>query len=236
MRRPLRQTNRLLSWVHTYRHAALFLIFFVILQLFNIVEQTVVPRYWVACSLDKNIPFIPVFVIPYVFWFLYVGAGLVYLCLRDKQTFIPTILLLCSGMAIAVLVYAVFPHGQPLRPAVTGSDPFSVFVRDVIYANDTNTNCCPSIHVLNQLAVHAGICHSRRFRDRRGVKLASLIASVLVCASTVLIKQHSILDVAAALLLELPLYWLFFRSRLRTRLARLFSDGGAPVSGAAAIR
>ena len=129
MRRPLRQTNRLLSWVHTYRHAALFLIFFVILQLFNIVEQTVVPRYWVACSLDKNIPFIPVFVIPYVFWFLYVGAGLVYLCLRDKQTFIPTILLLCSGMAIAVLVYAVFPHGQPLRPAVTGSDPFSVFVR-----------------------------------------------------------------------------------------------------------
>ena len=51
-----------------------------------------------------------------------------------------------------------------------------------------------------------------------------------------LIKQHSILDVAAALFLELPLYWLFFRSRLRLRLERLFSDGKAPVSTAAAIR
>ena len=139
-------------------------------------------------------------------------------------------------MAIALLIYAVFPHGQPLRPAVTGTDPFSVFIRDVIYANDTNTNCCPSIHVLNQLAVHAGICHSRRLQNRRGIKAASLVATVLVCASTMLIKQHSILYVAAALLLELPLYWLFFRSRLRLRLERLFSDGKAPVSTAAAIR
>ena len=236
MKRPLQRPNRLTSRLYAYRHAALFLIFLLIVQLFNVLEQTVVPRFWVECSLDQYIPFIPVFVVPYVFWFLYVGVGLVFLCLWDKETFVPTIFLLCAGMAIALLIYAVFPHGQPLRPAVTGTDPFSVFIRDVIYANDTNTNCCPSIHVLNQLAVHAGICHSRRLQNRRGIKAASLVATVLVCASTMLIKQHSILDVAAALLLELPLYWLFFRSRLRLRLERLFSDGKAPVSTAAAIR
>ena len=143
MQRPLQRPNRLTSRLYAYRHAALFLIFLLIVQLFNVLEQTVVPRFWVECSLDQYIPFIPVFVVPYVFWFLYVGVGLVFLCLWDKETFVPTIFLLCAGMAIALLIYAVFPHGQPLRPAVTGTDPFSVFIRDVIYANDTNTNCCP---------------------------------------------------------------------------------------------
>lgn len=225
MRLSQRQPNGFAGWVYAHRHAALFLIFLVLVQLFSALELHVVPRFWIQCSLDKYIPFIPVFVVPYVFWFLYVGAGLVFLCLRDRETFVPTILLLCAGMGIALLAYALFPHGQPLRPAVTGTDPFSSWIRGVIYANDTNTNCCPSIHVLNQLAVHIGLCRSRFFRNRRGFKVASLVATVLVCASTVFIKQHSVVDVAAALLLELPLYWLFFRSRLHTRLDRLFADG-----------
>ena len=109
MQRPLQRPNRLTSRLYAYRHAALFLIFLLIVQLFNVLEQTVVPRFWVECSLDQYIPFIPVFVVPYVFWFLYVGVGLVFLCLWDKETFVPTIFLLCAGMAIALLIYAVFP-------------------------------------------------------------------------------------------------------------------------------
>ena len=237
MRLPLQQqSNGFAARVYAYRHAALFLLFLLIVQIFNVLEQTVVPRYWVQCAVDQYIPFVPVFVIPYVFWFLYIGMGLVFLCLWDKETFIPTILLLCAGMTITLVIYAIFPHGQPLRPVVTGSDPFSAFIRDTIYANDTNTNCCPSIHVLNQLAVHAGICHSQLFRKRRGVKIASLMATILVCASTMFIKQHSFVDVVAALLLELPLYWLFFHTGLRGRLERLFSDGELRVSAAAVIR
>ena len=44
MQRPLQRPNRLTSRLYAYRHAALFLIFLLIVQLFNVLEQTVVPR------------------------------------------------------------------------------------------------------------------------------------------------------------------------------------------------
>ena len=120
-------------------------------------------------------------------------------------------MLLCVGTSVAHLFYLLFPHGQPLRPIITDNDVFSRVVRDLIYANDTNTNCCPSLHVLDQLAVHIGLCKSKLCRDRKGWKTASLVMTVLICASTVFVKQHSILDVIAALLLEIPLYLLIFK-------------------------
>ena len=49
MQRPLQRPNRLTSRLYAYRHAALFLIFLLIVQLFNVLEQTVVPRFWVRC-------------------------------------------------------------------------------------------------------------------------------------------------------------------------------------------
>lgn len=216
--------------LYNYRHAALFLVFLCLTSWFNLLEQVVVPQYWISCRLDYMLPFVPVFVVPYVFWFLYVGMGLVFLCFWDKKVFVPTILLLCAGMGVALLLYFLFPHGQPLRPAITGTDPFSLFIRDTIYANDTNTNCCPSIHVLNQLAVHIGLCRSRYFKNRRWFKAASLAVTILVCASTVLIKQHSVLDVLLALILEALLYWVFFRSGLRQRIVRVFASSRKPLA------
>ena len=144
-------------------------------------------------------------------WFAYVGGGLAVLCLHDRQDFIRAFALLAWGMFITEVIYLLFPHGQPLRPIITDNDIFSRLVRDTIYANDTNTNCCPSLHVLNQLAVHIGLCKSRLCRDRKWFKRASLVFTILVCASTVFLKQHSIIDVLAALILEIPLYILIFK-------------------------
>ncbi len=194
-----------------YWHAVLFLGYLILMPQFALLEKYVVPRYWISCSLDQAIPFLPVFVIPYVLWFPMIAVVLVALCFSDRGDFARTILLLYAGMALAMLICLLFPHGQPLRPIVTENDIFSRMVRYTIYANDTNTNTFPSIHVLNQLAIHIGLCKSKLFRDRKGWKRFSLVMTVLVCASTCFIKQHSILDVAGALLLEIPLYFLVFR-------------------------
>ena len=216
--------QRLSDILYNYRHATLLLLLLLLIYVFNLLEQVVVPRYWISCTLDDYIPFVSVFVIPYCIWYFYVAVGLIFLCLKDKRVFIPTIFLLCTGMGIALLLYFLFPHGQPLRPSITGDDPFSLFIKHVIYVNDTNTNCCPSIHVLDQLAVHIGLCRSKYFKNRRWFKATSLVVTVLVCASTVLIKQHSILDVMLALVLEAMLYWVFFRSGLRQRITRAFAS------------
>jgi membrane-associated phospholipid phosphatase len=197
--------------VRQYWHSVFFLGFLLLFVQFCLLEKYIVPQYWISCPVDQVIPFVPAFVVPYVLWFPLIAVVLVLLCFSDRGDFIRTIMLIYVGMAAAMVAYIVFPHGQPLRPIITGNDYFSRVVRFSIYATDTNTNCCPSIHVLNQLAIHIGLCKSKLFSRRRGWKIFSFIMTVLICASTCFIKQHSVLDVAAALMLEPALYLLVFK-------------------------
>ena len=80
-----------------------------------------------------------------------------------------------------------------------------------IYANDTNTNVCPSIHVIGSLAVW--------FAARDTGKLPAIlrkgaipIMAVLISISTVFLKQHSVLDIIAALLVCAAAYPVVYRS------------------------
>ncbi|MDD2362791.1 MAG: phosphatase [Oscillospiraceae bacterium] len=207
--------------IRQYRHSLLFFGYLLLLAEFILLEKYIVPQYWISCPLDQLIPFIPVFVVPYMIWFPLIAVVLILLCFSDRGDFIRTIMLVYLGMAAAMIIYLIFPHGQSLRPIITGNDYFSRMVRFNIYANDTNTNCCPSIHVLNQLAIHIGLCKSKLFRNRRGWKMASLVATIVICFSTVFIKQHSIIDIAAALLLEIALYLFVFK----LDWSNLFSQG-----------
>lgn len=194
-----------------YAHALLFLGYLVLLVEFTLLEKYVVPRHWISSVLDQYVPFVPVFVIPYVLWFPLVGITLIALCFTDRGDFVRAILLLYAGMGTALTIYAFFPHGQPLRPIITGKDMFSQLVLNSIYANDTNTNCFPSIHVLNQMAVCIGLCSSKLGKRHPGWCAGMIFMTVLVNASTCLIKQHSVLDVGLALALEVPLALLVYR-------------------------
>jgi membrane-associated phospholipid phosphatase len=197
--------------VRQYWHVVIFLGYLVLFIEFLLLEKHIVPHYWISCSIDYYIPFIPIFVVPYVLWFPLIAVVLVLLCFSDRGDFVRTIMLVYAGMATAMFIYMLYPNGQLLRPVIKSQDVFSNFIRNRIYANDTNTNCMPSIHVLNQLAIHIGLCKSKLFKNRPGWKFTSLILTILICASTVFIKQHSIIDVAAALALEVILYLLVFK-------------------------
>ena len=78
-----------------------------------------------------------------------------------------------------------------------------------LYDFDTNTNVCPSIHVLGSLAVCFAGLHSRTLRGW-GWKLFFVVSTVLISLSTVFLKQHSIIDVFAALALGAVCYVLVF--------------------------
>ncbi len=203
------------SFLRKYSGAAYLLVFAALAFQFSLTEKYVVADYWISTPLDAYIPYLPIFVIPYTLWFAYIAVGLAYLMLTDQKLFVKTQWYLYIGYEIALLVCLFFPHGQPLRPeniGDAGAYPgiFNDMVRS-LYANDTPTNCLPSIHVLNQLAIHFGLCHSALFKKHPWVKYASLIFSVLVCASTCFIKQHSILDVISALPVSWACYQLVFR-------------------------
>ena len=108
---------------------------------------------------------------------------------------------LSCGMTICLLICTLFPNGTDLRiPAVPGTGICSRLL-SLIQSADTTTNVFPSIHVCNSLIVNDALRHSRDFRDRPGSVALSGTAALLICLSTVFLKQHSLIDVAGAVVL-----------------------------------
>ena len=87
------------------------------------------------------------------------------------------------------------------------------------YQFDTNTNVCPSIHVIGSVAVMVCAWHSKHFSTPLWRTLFTITA-VLISISTVFLKQHSIIDVAAALPICLIAYLLVYRRGGRRSVAQ----------------
>lgn len=76
------------------------------------------------------------------------------------------------------------------------SDIFARLVR-MLYAVDSSKNVCPSIHVLNTVTLMIGYRRSRCFDEpgRRWMRPAANVLGVAIILSTMLLKQHSCIDV-----------------------------------------
>ncbi len=170
-----------------FRHLKLLLFWPIFSLVFCYLENYRPTVYYapMRCALDHWIPFCKWFVIPYAFWFLFVG-----------------------GMLLYTLFYNI-PNCQHLRPTLLGGDLLTRFTAK-LYAADTNTNVCPSIHVIGSFAVYFAARDIRRFRAK-GWRLGFLTMAVLISLSTVFLKQHSVLDVLAGLAVCAAAYPLIYR-------------------------
>ena len=114
----------------------------------------------------------------------------------------------------AVGLFILFPNGQELRPDLDTLGRDNLFTRAirVLYIADTNTNVCPSLHVVGSMAAVFGILHHPRLRKTVWMPIGGIILAVLICLSTVFLKQHSVIDVFVGipygLLLYGVVYWL----------------------------
>ena len=192
---------------HPIQFMACYLVFY--LAFFKLLEQGIqVPDLVLHCRLDDLIPFCKYAIIPYYLWFAWIPCTLFYLLwFNDRREFWRLCLPLFSGMTIALACYAVLPTALDLRPYwVPGSDVFAQTVR-FLYRTDTATNVCPSIHVFNSVTLLLAYYRSRIFDAprRRWMRPAAAVLCVSIVCSTVLLKQHSCIDVALGALLALAL-------------------------------
>ena len=163
----------------------------------------------VECAQDAAIPFCEWFVIPYYFWFAFLVGMILYGVLYDIRAFRHVMWYVILSYSITVLIYVVWPNMQPLRPMEFPRENWMVDIVKRLYDFDTNTNVCPSIHVLGSLAVCFAGLHSRTLRGW-GWKVFFIVSTVLISLSTVFLKQHSIIDVYAALAVGALCYGLVF--------------------------
>lgn len=151
----------------------------------------------VWCALDDRIPFHEGFFIPYMFWFVFLVGMNAYLALWEPKVFRRFMYFVMFTYTFTILVYIIYPTCQNLRPESFPRDNFLTRFAAGFYDFDTNTNVCPSLHVIGSYAVAVGAWDSRRFKAP-GWKIAYFAVATLISVSTVFVKQHSVIDVIAA--------------------------------------
>ena len=146
----------------------------------------------VSCSLDYKIPFLDIFVIPYVGWYLLIALSLLYFALYNVENFKRLQIFIIVTQIAAMVIYIIFPNFQPLRPDVYPRDNFLTDIVALLQTADTNSNVCPSLHVAYSIGI-ASIWLKEK-DAKWWIKTLIVIFCILVCLSTAFIKQHSVID------------------------------------------
>ena len=159
--------------------------------------------------LDDAIPFLPGFIYPYITWYLYLLIpAIFYLVKENGPAFTRYALFIILGFSGSLLICMLFPNCQLLRADLAQPASLSEFIVAAIYAADTPTNVLPSMHVVGCLGVMAAIFDGEEFVHRG--RWFFVLWGLAICASTVFVKQHSILDVIAGVAFGAVLYLLIY--------------------------
>jgi len=151
----------------------------------------------VHCALDDKIPFCEIFLIPYVGWYLFVIGSLLYFFLYHVENFKRLQIFIIVTQVVAMAIYVIFPNRQDLRPLDLPRDNFLTQGVAFLYSFDTNTGVCPSLHCAYSIGITSIFLKEKQVGW--WVKTGVIVFTVLVCLSTMFIKQHSFLDFLAAL-------------------------------------
>jgi membrane-associated phospholipid phosphatase len=166
----------------------------------------------IHCKLDDLIPFEETFLIPYVFWYLLIVISLGYFALYNVESFKKLQTYIIITQIVAMLVYILYPNYQNLRPREFANENFLTDCIRFLYDFDTNTGVCPSLHCAYSIGIAS--VWLREKDVSRLWKGFIVIAVILICLSTMFIKQHSAVDFFAALpvclLAEILVFGVFF--------------------------
>lgn len=186
------------------RHLIPIAVWFVIyMGLFGFLE-IVPPKdvHLIHCALDDRIPNMAIFIYPYVSWFPYivVCAALAIKNLDDRQ-FKKAVLVLTTGMNIFLFISYVWPTGLDFRESIvydlhTLSGNLLKFVQTV----DTPKSVFPSMHVYVTLVLQYTLEMQKKLVPAWEIWVGRVLA-LLIVLSTMFTKQHSAVDVTAAIVM-----------------------------------
>ncbi len=151
------------------------------------------PKRLCGMLVDQHIPFLPVFVVPYLSLFIFFPAAIILVYPT------PFAALMYLALGIVGLLYAVvspFVGCSAARADARGPGALHALVRFVYRIDGKyNNDVFPSTHVY--ISVICGYYLARAFP---AFALWSWIVAVCIAFSTVFIKQHNLMDIAGGLL------------------------------------
>lgn len=165
----------------------------------------------IHCGLDDIIPFNEFFVIFYVGWYFLVFGSLLYYFLYDADKFRKLQTYIIITQVVAMACYILYPSRQDLRPEEFVRSNVLTEIMGFIYAFDTSTGVCPSLHVAYSMGI-LSVC----LKDEelaKGWKILLVFLVIMICMAVCFVKQHSALDVLAAVPVCLLAEYLVYREK-----------------------
>ena len=162
----------------------------------------------VYSKLDDYIPFYKPAILIYSSWFLMLVIPFVYLLKRKSYDDLYNIIIpMFAAMFISLIIYVIYPTALDIRVTdITGNDICSWIIRK-IQGIDAPNNVCPSIHVSTTVIIYNQF--RKILKDNKKSKVFFLLWSVGICVSTMLVKQHSIIDVLCGVVLAHVILFVF---------------------------
>lgn len=161
--------------------------------------------------LDDWIPFCEWFLIPYVFWYGLIVISLGYFALYNVDSFKRLQTYIIITQVIAMAAYILYPTRQDLRPAEFANDNVMTRCVAFLYSFDTNTGVCPSLHVAYSLGIASVWTKEKAAHPLWRAFI--VFAVVVICLSTMFVKQHSVVDLLAAIPVGLVAEAVVYRDR-----------------------
>lgn len=151
-------------------------------------------HYDISVSLDNRLPFWPVFIIPYLFAFAQWTVGFIVISRSSKAYCYKVISGEIFSKLIVCIIFVLFPT-TVFRNEISGQDLCSQVVA-FIYRIDAPTNLFPSIHCLESYICMRTALEMKEVSKK--YKTSMIVTGLLVFMSTLLVKQHVVLDVLGA--------------------------------------
>jgi membrane-associated phospholipid phosphatase len=177
-------------------------------RVFGTIQWAFIPK---IDAIDDLIPVVPFFVVFYLFSYVFWICGPIIASLTEKRNFINYIIGLSAAYVIGFLVFLFMPTymdraAEGLMDFASRPGLFNQLLGVVYGADGGNLafNLFPSYHCLISLYCYLGIRH--RQEVSKGVRIYSLVMTVLICLSTVLTKQHYFIDIIGGLGISIVCY------------------------------
>ena len=160
--------------------------------------------------IDNNIKMVKIFIIPYIYSYAFWLFAPIVVSLTSKKNFYNYAIGLLLAYFVGFLFFTFMPTyinrvDEGLYDAL-GNDILSKLIR-LIYNSDGKeygNNLFPSYHCLISTYCYLGIRKQKEIST--GFKVYTLIMAILICMSTVFIKQHYFLDIIGGVLIAIICY------------------------------
>ena len=164
-------------------------------------------------SLDRAVPLIPQFVWIYILAFPFWAVGYLLAARRGKDMFYRFVATDLTIHFICFICFILIPTTN-IRPEIPGNT-LSEKILALVYSLDggsSPSNLFPSIHCYVSWMCWKGVEGSEKVP--KWYQRFSLVFAILIIISTQVLKQHYIVDAAAALLL-VEFFWRFYQKGQR---------------------